>query len=86
MKKFLVITAIATSVLGLGTFAALVSFAGSTIAIQERHPHLDYDVVRDAHWNLIKAGLRGELKDVDTDDDVVMDALFLKEVARLATV
>lgn len=86
MKKFLIIATATTAVLGLGTFAWLVSFAGSTIAIQELHPHLDYDTVREAHWNLIKSGLRGDLRDVDIDDDEVMSRLFLEEVARLTSV
>lgn len=85
MKKTLIIAAASTTVLGLGAFAYLISFIGSTIAIQERHPHLSYDTVREAHWSLVKAALKGELKNFDTDDDAIMDALFLAEVERLKT-
>lgn len=84
MKKFLIIATATSAVLGLGSFAYLVSFIGSTIAINERHPHLDYETVRAAHWSMVKRALKGEIEDVDTEDDEVMDRLFLEEVARLA--
>ena len=87
IMKTLKITAAITALIGAVTFAWLVSFAGSTIALQERFPDLDldYDVVLAAHKVMIWKTLKGEYADFDTDDEATLDELFLMEVDRLTS-
>jgi len=70
-----------------GLFAAyqFVAFAGSTIALQERFPDIDPDVVYEVHKIMWKKAITGKLNDFDTSDDATMDQLFLLEVDRFTS-
>lgn len=85
MNTKIKIAAAITAISGIAVFAGLVSFAGSTIALQERFPHLDYDVVLAAHKVMIWKTLKGEFENYDTNDEAVLDQLFLLEVDRLTS-
>lgn len=71
-----------TAVTGLFVGWQYVSFVGSTEALKERFPDIDPDVVYEVHKIMWKKAITGQLADVDTNDDAVMDKLFLLEVDR----
>jgi tRNA A37 N6-isopentenylltransferase MiaA len=61
---------------GTSLYLTVVMY-GSEAALYERHPSIDRKVVKKAHRRLVRAAMRGELKDVDTNDDEAMDRIFL---------
>lgn len=71
------------SIIGIAGLIRLywsVSFEGSQAALEERFPHIDPSIVREVHKEIIRETFRGNLKNVDIDNEAAMDALFMRKV------
>lgn len=75
------IFAIAATAVGVVSVAAYVfSIYGSEVALMERFPDIDPQVVIKAHRKMIRATFAGAYENVDTSTDEAMDAIFLSIV------
>jgi hypothetical protein len=76
-KTPVLITAGIIALLGVGS---IIAYHGSEGAIRERYPDIHPDDVKAAHRKMFRAALKGEFANVDTDDDAVMEKIFLSYV------
>ena len=77
MSKRIMIAAIAVGTLTLYSYAKLIF---SEAALMERFPEVPQRDIIKAHRRMVHAALQGELKDVNTDDDVAMEEVFIKHL------